>query len=103
MIYGSGLPYSGPTYSRPSDVYKLGAYKRIDVGFSRAIIREPKKNLGVESIWISVEILNLLDALNKVSYDWVRTVESDIGLNAYFAVPNYLTGRSFNIKISANF
>jgi hypothetical protein len=103
MIYGSGLPYSGPTYSRPSDVYRLGAYKRIDIGFSRAIIRKTEKNFGVKSIWISVEILNLLDALNKVSYDWVRIVESDIGLNAYFAVPNYLTGRSFNLKISANF
>ncbi|MGD2034656.1 MAG: TonB-dependent receptor [Bacteroidales bacterium] len=103
LIYGSGLPYSGPLYSRPADVYKLGPYRRIDIGFSRAIIRNPKKNYGIESIWISLEILNLLDAQNTVSYDWIRTVESDIGLDAYFAVPNYLTRRSFNLKFSASF
>jgi len=103
LIYGSGLPYSGPLYSRPADVYRLGPYRRVDIGFSRAIIRKPEKKYGIESIWISLEILNLLDALNTVSYDWVRTVESDIGLNAYFAVPNYLTRRSFNLKLSASF
>ena len=103
LIYGTGLPYSGPLYNRPSDVYELGPYRRIDVGFSRVIIRNPNKDLGIKSIWISAEILNLLDARNIVSFDWMRTVESDIGLDTYFAVPNYLTGRSYNIKISATF
>ncbi len=103
LIYGSGLPYSGPLYSRPSDVFHLGAYRRIDIGFSRSIIRNTEKNFGIKSIWISVEILNLLDTQNVVSYDWVRTVENDMGLNTYFAVPNYLTRRSFNVKLSANF
>lgn len=103
LIYGTGLPYSGPLYSRPADVYELGPYRRIDIGFSRIIIRNPNKNGGVKSIWISAEILNLLDARNVVSYDWMRTIESDIGLDTYFAVPNYLTGRSYNIKISVNF
>ncbi len=103
LIYGTGLPYSGPLYSRPSDTYELGPYRRIDIGFSRVIIRSPNKNGGIKSIWISAEILNLLDARNVVSYDWMRTIESDIGLDTYFAVPNYLTGRSFNIKVSVNF
>ncbi|MBA7546181.1 hypothetical protein ES705_38564 [subsurface metagenome] len=71
LIYGSGLPYSGPLYSRPSDVFHLGAYRRIDIGFSRSIIRNTEKNFGIKSIWISVEILNLLDTQNVVSYDWV--------------------------------
>ena len=103
LIYGTGLPYSGPVYSRPSDVYSLGPYRRIDIGFSRVIIRNPNRNGGLKSIWISAEILNLLDARNVVSYDWMRTVESDLGLDTYFAVPNYLTGRSYNIKVSAYF
>lgn len=103
LIYGSGLSYSGPLFSRPADVYDLGTYKRIDIGFSRAIIRNPKNKHGIKFIWISIEILNLLDSQNIVSYDWIRTVESDIGLNTYFAVPNYLTRRSFNLKLSASF
>jgi hypothetical protein len=103
LIYGSGLPYGGPLASRPSQTYPLGPYRRIDIGFSRVIVRNTQKKMGVESIWLSAEILNLLGAQNKVSYDWMRTVESDLGVNLYFAVPNYLTGRIFNAKISVNF
>jgi len=101
--YGSGLSYSGPTDLRPSDVYRLDPYRRIDIGFSRLIVRNRHNQVGVKSIWISAEILNLLDAQNKVSLDWVRTVESEFGVDMYFAVPNYLTGRIYNVKLTANF
>jgi hypothetical protein len=103
VIYGTGLPYSGPSYSRPADVYSLGAYRRVDVGFSRVIIRKNKNTFGIKTIWLTAEILNLLDAKNKVSYDWMRTVESSEGVDAIFAIPNYLTGRSFNAKVTVNF
>ena len=101
--YGSGLSYSGPNDQRPSDVYLLDAYRRVDIGFSRLILRNKQDGLGIRSIWISAEILNLLDARNKVSLDWVRTVESELGVNVYFSVPNYLTGRMYNLKLTANF
>jgi hypothetical protein len=103
LIYGSGLTYSGPFYSRPSDIYYLGPYRRVDIGFSRLIVRNGQKKLGIKSVWISGEVLNLLGAENRVSLDWVRTVESDAGVDAYFAVPNKLTGRLFNAKVSVNF
>ncbi len=103
IIYGSGLPYSGPSYSRPSETYSLGPYKRVDLGFSRVIIQKYKKSAGIKSIWITAEILNLLNAQNKASYDWVRTVENNGGTDLTFAVPNYLTYRSFNAKITVNF
>jgi hypothetical protein len=103
VVYGSGFPYSGPSYARPSDTYKLGAYSRIDIGFSRVIVRKNKQNSLVKTIWLTGEILNFLDTKNKVSYDWVKTIESQMGVNASFAVPNYLTGRSLNLKISAYF
>jgi len=101
--YGSGLSYSGPFDIRPSDVYRLDPYRRIDIGFSRLIVRESQNKIGVKSVWIGAEILNLLDAKNKVSLDWVRTVESEFGIDVYFSVPNYLTGRIFNIKLTADF
>jgi hypothetical protein len=100
--YGSGLSYSGPIDSRPSDIYRLDPYRRIDIGFSRLIVRNSQNRMGIKSIWISAEILNLLDAKNKVSLDWVRTVESEFGINAYFSVPNYLTGRIFNAKLTVD-
>jgi hypothetical protein len=103
LIYGTGLPYSGPSYSRPSDTYSLGPYRRIDIGFSRVIISKKTKSSLFKSIWITAEILNLLDTQNKVSYDWVKTVENNGGVNINYAVPNYLTRRTFNVKITVNF
>jgi hypothetical protein len=100
LNYGSGLPYSGPTPDRPSEIYSLNQYRRVDIGFSRIIHRNKSKNFGLKDMWLSLEVLNLLDVKNMVSYDWVHTVENNQGYNNQFAVPNYLTGRRFNIKVS---
>ena len=109
MIYGSGLPYGSPDYNRPSENYSLGAYRRIDVGFSKALksehktVRENSIWSKFDNIWVGVEIFNLFGFKNKVSYDWIRTVSNQSGQFNMFAVPNYLTGRRFNIRLSAKF
>jgi hypothetical protein len=100
LNYGSGLPYSGPTQNRPSEVYTLGQYKRVDIGVSRIIKRAKKKMIGLNDIWITLEVLNMLGVKNMASYDWVKTVDNNEGYRNQFAVPNYLTGRRFNFKIS---
>jgi hypothetical protein len=102
MNYGTGLPYSGPQKDRPSQVFLLNQYRRVDIGFSRLIRREKHAKIGFNDIWLSLEILNLLDAPNMSSFDWVRTVENNEGYSDFYAIPNYLTGRRFNIKISSN-
>ena len=102
LNYGSGLPYSGPIKDRPSEVYVLNQYRRVDIGFSRNISRKKNTKIGFNDIWISFEILNLLGAKNMSSYDWVKTVENNEGYRDYYAVPNYLTNRRFNVKISSN-
>lgn len=98
--YGTGLPYSGPTPNKPGEVFLLNQYRRVDIGFSRIIKRQKNKKIGLNNIWITAEILNLLGAPNMASYDWVRTVENTDGVSNTYAVPNYLTGRRFNLKIS---
>jgi hypothetical protein len=100
LNYGTGLPYSGPDRDRPDEVYMLNQYRRVDIGFSRIFKRKNHKSFGLKEVWISAEILNLLGAENMASYDWVKTVENEEGTQATYAVPNYLTGRRFNIKIS---
>lgn len=98
--FGTGLPYSSPTPNKPEEVFLLNQYRRVDIGFSRIIKRQKNKKIGLNNIWITAEILNLLGAPNMASYDWVRTVENTDGVSNTYAIPNYLTGRRFNIKIS---
>jgi hypothetical protein len=56
-----------------------------------------------QTIWISGEIFNLLGIRNEASYTWIRTISNQRGIPAQFGVPNYLTGRRFNVKITAKF
>lgn len=100
LNYGTGLPYSGPNKRLPSQVYQLNQYRRVDIGVSRIISRKLKNGIGLNDIWISAEILNLLGAKNMASYEWIRTVENNEGIRESYAIPNFLTGRRFNIKIS---
>ena len=37
------------------------------------------------------------------SYLWVKTVSDQNNAQGQFAVPNYLTGRRFNVRLSVKF
>jgi hypothetical protein len=52
-----------------------------------------------DEVWISIEIFNLLQARNTVSYLWVR----DISAQGQYAVPNYMTNRLINLKMHVDF
>jgi len=49
-------------------------------------------------MWLSLEVFNLLNINNTISYFWVASTYGDM-----FAVPNYLTGRKANLKLSVTF
>ena len=51
-----------------------------------------------KSVWLGVDVFNLLDISNVSSYYWVTDVN-----NLQYAVPNYLTSRQINVKLSVNF
>ena len=99
MIYGSGLPFGPPKSEKYEDILRIPDYRRVDIGFS-AILKSENKRSRVNfmnifnSAWLSVEVFNLLDINNTISYLWV----SDIGGRQY-AVPNYLTRRQVNLKL----
>lgn len=102
LLYGSALPVGPPGTERYRDVFKIPAYKRVDIGFSKDFIeRKNKSRLTFldnyfESLIAYAEIFNLLDINNTVSYLWVKDVN-----NNQYAVPNYLTSRQFNFRIIA--
>ena len=104
MIYSDGLPFGPPRSQRYQALFRTPAYKRVDIGASRVIVNGTDKILdknwlkNVMNIWLNVEVFNLFDFKNVNSYYWV----SDIN-KVQHAVPNYLTGRQFNVKIIVDF
>jgi len=108
MYYGSKLPYGSPEYERQNEVYRLKAYKRVDIGLSKSIVTDRFGNRksgmqNLEDLWFSIEVFNLFDFQNQASYQWIRTVSNQEGIPNMFAVPNFLTGRLINIKLTAKF
>jgi hypothetical protein len=108
LFYGSRLPFGSDDYDRPSENYEMKAYKRIDIGLSKSLISK-KRGTGdgisrtLKDAWINLEIFNLFGYENQASYQWVRTVSNQEGLPNVFAVPNYLTGRLINLRLSVRF
>jgi hypothetical protein len=105
FLFGTGLPTGPPDHVRSRDTLWLSPYRRVDIGFSALLlngakqkIRESKVWSNFETIWISLEVFNLLDVSNEVSYTWVKDIN-----NTVYAVPNYLTGRRLNLKLNVRF
>jgi hypothetical protein len=108
IYFGSRLPYSSPDYDKPEEFYHLKSYKRIDIGISKSFITDKngKRTMAenfIRDAWFSFEIFNLFGFNNQASYQWIRTVSNQEGLPNMFAVPNYLTGRLFNIRFTVQF
>lgn len=104
MLYGSRLPIGSPQSDHYSDDFQLPAYKRVDIGFSKDFLddfalRKPKLlEKYFSSFMAYIEVFNLLNINNTVSYLWLKDVD-----NVQYAVPNYLTGRQFNFKLILKF
>ncbi len=104
LVYGSRIPLTAPgTYKGQYD-FTLPDYKRVDIGFS-AILKKEGKELGrfnpfkyTKSAWVSLEVFNLLDIDNTISYLWVKDTS---GLQ--IGVPNRLTSRLINLKLHLDF
>ncbi len=105
LVYNTGLPGGSPSYADPY-LYqnRLNDYRRVDVGFSKVFIDNTTKkenNTGLfknfKELAIGLEIFNLFDNQNAITNTWVRDVYSK---NQY-AIPNYMTTRVFNVKLTA--
>ena len=94
LFYGSGLPYGPPSFNRYEDVLRTPAYRRVDVGFSRVMFSDDDARSGL----VSLEVFNLLGINNTINHNWIQDVNG-----RYYAVPNFLTGRRVNLKVSFQF
>jgi hypothetical protein len=97
-IYGSGLRFGPPREFEQRTNFGFPAYHRVDLGFSKVFAFKKTPKRGVESIWATLEIFNLLQRANTVSYLWIRDLE-----NRQFAVPNNLSARLLNFRLVVKF
>ena len=104
LVFGTGLPFGPPSFERYKDTLHIPAYRRVDIGFSAKLLDEysevkPKNPLRhLKSMWVGLEVFNLLGINNTISYLWIKDVT-----NRQYAVPNYLTSRLFNVKLITKF
>ncbi len=104
LLFSTGMPFGAPDTERYNHTLRMPDYRRVDIGFSYQFINEgstfgkgnPFKHF--KNMWVSLEIFNLLQIYNTVSYIWIKDIN-----NRQYAVPNYLTPRLLNIKLTAEF
>lgn len=100
LAFADGLPFCTPHKGMASNTFRAPAYKRADIGMSfKAYGNEDRSRRSpFKTIWVGVDCLNLFGVNNVNSYYWI----TDISAQQY-AVPNYLTGRMLNAKVTFEF
>ena len=104
LSFGMGLPVPDNNSDFYSTSSRYQPYRRVDIGFSKQLISEASSfSKGnplryVRNMFISVDVFNLLDIPNVISYNWVKYID-----NRYYGAPNYLTPRYVNVKLVMEF
>lgn len=104
MIYCSNMTYNIPGSVKYRNGLIIEPYIRVDVGFSALLLSEKSLRRShspfrsFENIWASLEVFNIIDRANTISYQLVKDFA-----NNTFAIPNRLTPRLINFKLLARF
>lgn len=104
LVYNTGLPGGSPSYA---DVYdyqlRLNDYRRADIGFSYVLTenndKRPEKHWlkKFEDLSFGLEIFNLFNNQNAITNTWVR----DVYTKNQYGIPNFMTTRVFNVRLTA--
>lgn len=104
-IYGSNLPFNIPGSVKYRNALTIDPYIRVDLGFSALLLDSDKSNRrshspfrNIENIWATLEIFNVIDRENTISYMLIKDFS-----NTIYAMPQRLTPRLLNLKIVARF
>ena len=103
LLYGSNLPYNIPGTVKYRNALVIEPYIRIDIGFSALLLDSDRSNRrshspfrNFDNIWASLELFNMIDRANTISYLLIKDFS-----NTIFTLPNRLTPRLINFKIVA--
>lgn len=105
LTYNTGLPGGSPSYADPYKYQtRLNDYKRADLGVSYVIVDDTKlRDSGwlkrFKELSIGAEIFNIFDVQNSITNTFVR----DVYTKVQYSIPNYLTPRVFNVRLTAKF
>ncbi|WP_231590597.1 TonB-dependent receptor [Hymenobacter terrenus] len=102
LVFGTGLPFSPPNEPTLRGTNALETnYRRVDLGFSKVVglRNSPKAHFySFESLWLGLEILNVLAANNVAGYSYLQDVNG-----VTYSVPSYLSQRVVNLRLIARF
>ncbi len=109
LVYGTGFPFWLQKVGKSNSLQRSGDYKRVDLGASYIIFgKDARRNysgtLGkIKNLWLTVEVFNVLDVDNTISYSWMLVVPNSAVYGATvqeYAAPNHLSGIRFNLKLT---
>lgn len=95
LAYADGLPFGPPHSGIERMIFRAPAYKRADIGLSYLLAKPKEQRSWFKNMWLAADCLNLFGINNVNSYYWVTDVT-----NNQYAVPNFLTGRRFNVRFT---
>ncbi len=96
LNFGSGFPFGPPGNRNLRNVFSGDEYYRADLGLSKSFTFS--ENKALKNLWLRLEVLNVQAADNTLSYTWIEDVNG-----TSFAIPNSLSARFLNVRISTEF
>jgi hypothetical protein len=103
LVYNTGVPGGSPSYADPYDFQiRLRDYRRADLGIQLELVNPTKTYKAnwkktFRELSLGFEIYNMFNNQNSITNTWVR----DVYTKRQFAIPNFLTPRVFNLRLSA--
>ncbi|MBS3992252.1 MAG: TonB-dependent receptor plug domain-containing protein [Bacteroidetes bacterium] len=101
LLYNTGVPGGSPSYADPYQFQsRLNDYKRADLGILYILKDENYQNntswlKKTREVSFGFEIFNMFDVQNSITNTWVRDSYS----KQSYGIPNYMTGRIFNLRL----
>jgi hypothetical protein len=103
-VLAGGIPVTVPRKGYEAGYHRTPPYRRVDIGvtYQLASGESALMDRGVfrnfKNVWLGIDLFNLFDIDNTGSYYWITDI-----YNQQHAVPNYLTGRQINLRVSVDF
>ena len=103
FLFGTGLPATYPGQTNFDYQFRYTPYFRVDWGNTIQLsnfgfVKKSKLMHYIDDILLTVDVFNLFNYRNVVSFTWVADYDG-----VYYPVPNYLTARQVNFKLTVEF